>query len=464
LFRTIFYILIISFLFFFSPLISNVSAQVCTDNDNDGFAVEGGACGEPDCDDNDANVNPGAVFEVCDGKDTDCDGWKPPNDVDADGDGYAVCAGDCDDTSTLTYPGASEQCDGRDNDCNRVLPLDERDIDNDGYSGCAGDCNDFDPLINPELPEICGDNKDNNCSSGVDEAGCVCPDFDGDGHTAADCSGTDCDDSNAAVNPDAEEECNDGIDNDCDGLIDSIDPDAVSCVACSDADGDGYYVEGGFCGSVDCDDSDPNVYPGALEICDGVDSNCNTIIPDEEMDVDGDGYMSCGFETDCDDYDASVNPGAFEVCSDGIDNNCNGLTDFDDQEFCIDNCVDGDLDGYKDIACGGSDCDDKNARIFPTDIAICDGSLSDCSGFINLTWSAPTANEDGSELNDLAGYILYYRTSYSYDYTESIDVGNITCHSITNLPQGTFHFVLTAYDTSGNESDFSEERSIDVEK
>ncbi|MEO1262137.1 MAG: MopE-related protein [Bacteroidota bacterium] len=74
----------------------------------------------------------------------------------------------------------------------------------------------------------------------------------------------------------------------------------------------------------DCDDNDPAVNPGASEICDGKDNDCDGTLPADEADADGDGFAVC--EGDCDDNDPSVYPGATEVC-DGADNNCNGVVD-----------------------------------------------------------------------------------------------------------------------------------------
>jgi hypothetical protein len=83
-------------------------AVTCVDNDNDGYGDPGDpSClngGQRDCDDTNASVNPGAM-EVCDGLDTNCDNFQSPTDVDADGDGKAVCAGDCNDNDPTVYPG-----------------------------------------------------------------------------------------------------------------------------------------------------------------------------------------------------------------------------------------------------------------------------------------------------------------------------------------------------------------------
>jgi hypothetical protein len=154
-------------------------------------------------------------------------------------------------------------------------------------------------------------------------------------------------DNNDAAYPGAMENCSDGIDNDGNGLVDAADPNAVGCsvtTVCTDLDGDGYSIEGGSCGPIDCDDNDSAVNPGAVEVCsDGIDNNCNGTIDTADRnavsckadcsDQDGDGFSpdggNCG-PMDCNDSDPAVNPGAIENCGDGIDNNCNGRLDGSD--------------------------------------------------------------------------------------------------------------------------------------
>jgi hypothetical protein len=81
-------------------------------------------------------------------------------------------------------------------------------------------------------------------------------------------------------------------------------------------------------------------------------------------------------------------------------------------------------------------------------------------GSATLSWIPPTTKADGSALTDLAGYTIHYGNS-SGNYTTTIDVNNpgISSYVVQNLPSGTFYFAMTAYDTAGNSSVFSNEAS-----
>jgi len=87
-----------------------------------------------------------------------------------------------------------------------------------------------------------------------------------------------------------------------------------------DEDGDGVTLCGG-----DCDDEAPEIYPGAEEICDGLDNDCDDVLLDGEVDADGDGWWVC--DGDCDDGAPDVNPGALEIPGDEIDQDCDGVAD-----------------------------------------------------------------------------------------------------------------------------------------
>jgi hypothetical protein len=105
-------------------------------------------------------------------------------------------------------------------------------------------------------------------------------DDDGDGFTE---NQGDCNDAEAGAAPGGVEVCDDGIDNDCDGAVDCADEDCAgdaACeeppVGCTDADGDGFFAEGGCGTEVDCDDSDEDIHPEAPEVCeDGIDQDCD---------------------------------------------------------------------------------------------------------------------------------------------------------------------------------------------
>ena len=165
---------------------------------------------------------------------------------------------------------------------------------------------------------------------------------------------SDCDDINALINPDAVELCN-SLDDNCNGIIDE---DLILYTLYVDADEDGFgdadifiyscleIVVGYVSDSTDCDDSNNLIFPGAIEICDYVDNDCDGIIDDnlsyihsyEDADADEFGNLnidslSCdlpdGFvedNTDCDDTNPLIYPGAEEFLN-GLDDNCNGSSD-----------------------------------------------------------------------------------------------------------------------------------------
>jgi len=142
-------------------------------------------------------------------------------------------------------------------------------------------------------------------------------DADGDGFDSLAAGGDDCDDDDPLVNPDAEDQWYDGEDSNCDNADDF------------DQDGDGYqvnsYNDEPAGGGGDCQDNNPDMYPGAPdEWYDGLDSDCDG---SNDFDQDGDGFDALiGGGDDCDDLDPEVNPDNAEKLN-GLDDDCNGWAD-----------------------------------------------------------------------------------------------------------------------------------------
>jgi hypothetical protein len=140
------------------------------DDDGDAFSECAG-----DCDDGENATYPGAP-QICDGLNNDCrhPSWpllSGTTEADDDEDGLSECQGDCDDSRRLTFPGAAESCDGVNNDCLDpdwpAVPPDEVDADADGFPACA-ECDDSASLVHPGAVESCN-GVDDDCDEAIDE-------------------------------------------------------------------------------------------------------------------------------------------------------------------------------------------------------------------------------------------------------------------------------------------------------
>ena len=406
------------------------------DADGDGFgdpdtAIE--ACSAPadhtnsatDCDDTDADVFPGAT-EVCDGLDNNCDGTEDEGvggewAYDLDGDGFGdpdntvtgceapdntvdlADATDCDDSAGDVFPGALEVCNEIDDNCDEVVdegvqstyyidtdgdgwgalsPTTDACAEPEGYSALPGDCDDSNAHVSPDATEVCNE-LDDDCDSDVDEPDAAdaltwYADRDTDGYgdlsnTAPGCTApsgyiadnTDCDDAAILVNPGADEICN-TIDDDCDGLVDDDDADRLTSSATA------WYA-----------DDDTDGYGDAADLTYACIQPSGTVTD----------------ATDCDDADDDIHPAATEVCN-GEDDDCDTLVDDDDSS--LDTTTgsafydDDDSDGYGNasaltMACeapagtvtDNTDCDDSATAVHPTATEVCNSIDDDCDGDID---------------------------------------------------------------------------------
>jgi len=225
----------------------------------------------------------------------------------------------------------------------------------------------------------------------------------------------DCDDTNSAVHPGADEVCGNDRDDDCNMIVDDRDGDADNHVdvACADTYDGNKPAD-------DCNDDDSTIYPGAPETEDGVDNDCNGDIDDGTDAWDEDGDCVCVADTctgstnaacltvvggDCDDDDAANFPGNPEVC-DGADNDCSEVPD--DGLTFVDYVADVDQDGFGDLygkpvsTCSGAplgyvedatDCNDADYAVNPAAAeATCDGVDNDCD---IATLDGPDGDGDG---------------------------------------------------------------------
>ncbi len=322
--------------------LSDKNSVVCIDNDEDGY--EDISCGGTDFDDSDPTCYPNAP-EQCDGKDNNGDGNIDENITKECG--YGVCV----DNQTCTN-GVWSVCSSLGNDVGICAICDEN------GSVVYDETQDYD-CSNDSLPEIamCFHNPDDNPSTwdyapaflseclgiGLCTIGnysythmCSIDTCSAECETAADCNDTECDTLDGCYNgtylnySDVSNNCTDACnctENVCN----------VYYAIITDLDNDTYDTE---CDG-DCDDSDNKTYPGAFELCDRKDNDCDGVLPANEIDDDLDGMTEC--EGDCNDADATIYSDAPELC-DYKDNNCDGNID----EAICGRETDADCDGIND--------------------------------------------------------------------------------------------------------------------
>lgn len=283
---------------------------------------------------------------------------------DRDCDGHEAAGGDCDDANPQIHPGAYDACIGDslgvDDDCSDVA--DDGDLDDDGAT-CQVDCDDEDGARAPGNVEDCVDGIDNNCNEQIDE---------GMNERCDDGVDNDCDEQIDEMTP---EVCADGADNDCDQLVDEGRV-GDGGVLDDDIDGDGATC------ATDCDDDAETVHPGADEVCNQTDDDCDQGI-DEAVNTDEDPALCID---DCDDFDETIHPGAY----DGCDGDALGRSD-----DCDEPIDEGDLDN-DGVACR-DDCDDEDEHRFPGNPEVCDTHVDeDCDP---LTEPAPQPCFEYADVN-----------------------------------------------------------------
>ena len=312
---------------------------------------------------------------------------------------------------------AQEECDGIDNDCDGQTDSGYDDTDRDAWADCVDpdddndsdpdglDCRPLDPAVSHFAAEAC-DGQDNDCDGATDEG---FPDFEADG--IADCVDadddndgdpdlSDCHSGDPEVHHGAEETC-DAIDNNCNGLVDEgyADSDGDQLADCQDSDDD----NDGEPDQLDCGPLEPSVNHQAIEVCDGLDNNCDGEADEGFPDADADELADCVDDdddndgdpdgNDCEPTDQSVHHGALESC-DGVDNDCDMKVDEPYSAGCIVYYEDKDDDGWgvggnttclceADDPYGatvGGDCDDTAWAVHPGGTEVCNGADDECDG------------------------------------------------------------------------------------
>ena len=392
----------------------------------------------------DAAAHPGGE-EICDGKDNDCnalvdeghtdtdaDGWKDCIDTDDDNDGIDD-GQDCKPLDPLTFPGAAEICDGMDNNCDFTADEGFADVDGDGKADCAdldldgdGAPNDSDncpATVNEDQADLDNDGIGDACDSDIDgdaipNGADNCPELKNtlQANSDDDEMGDLCD----------EDDDNDDVLDDDDNCPLVANPEQVD----SDEDGLGDACEGdtdgdGVANAQDCAPLNPAIFPGAPEVCDGADNDCDLAEDEGFPDGDLDGIKDCvdadddndgdPDESDCAPTKPAIFTGAEELCDD-IDNNCNDLVD---EELGILSCGKGAC-SHKIAACAAGEtqfCDPYEGAAEE----LCDAIDNDCDGLTDEDLGSTTcglgacahtvancANGQPQECDPLAGAVAEF--------------------------------------------------------
>ncbi|HIA01219.1 MAG TPA: hypothetical protein EYN66_04820, partial [Myxococcales bacterium] len=391
------------------PDLDGDSLADCVDEDDDGDTVN------DDIDNCPVTANTAQT-------DSDKDGIGDACEDDSDGDGDPDLT-DCAPLDNAVHHGAQELCNGADENCNGIVDEGYPDIDGDAVANCIDSDDDGDG-VDDEFDNCPTEKNADQGDLDEDKLGNACDtDDDGDGDPDA----LDCAPMNAAVNHNATESCN-GIDDDCNGVADG--ENAEGCdIYYFNKDGDGYgqaAVKKCLCGAAppysatqggDCNDNNPAIFPGATEVCNLKDDNCDDQVDegaavgcqDAWKDGDGDNYGKGEAECvcpgtpdyasqggDCNDGDTNVHPNALETC-DEKDNDCDKLTDEENAVGCKTHFQDEDKDGFGKStvqAClcapvddfttlAGGDCDDDDPERFPGNTESCDGKDNNCNGQVD---------------------------------------------------------------------------------
>jgi len=326
------------------------------------------------------------------------------------------------------------------------------------------DCNDEDADIHPGVEMDGCNGRDDDCDGPADEDAeffAVFPDRDGDGAGALGQPGL----VQCSLPPGY-------ADNDLD--CDDADPSVVTPVWFADTDGDGYgdpanwsfacqSPEGFVANEDDCDDGDSAVLPGAVEVCNGTDDNCDTEVDEGVLstyyaDTDADGFgddlnqvEGCSVpadyvvdNTDCDDGDPMVNPDAVEFC-DLLDSDCDGITDdgdevdiltwyrdFDSDTFGDPDTSDIDCDQPNGYVADDTDCDDGDVLVNPNAVEICnDGIDNDCDSGVG-----PCSLTGSHLVGGIASTTLYEAVNGAHIGERMWAVGDVNADGYDDLAVG----------------------------